>query len=101
MSKSQIAFHPYHIVSPSPWPIVSSFALLALALSSVLMFQGYGLILFLISLFSVIGSMVFWFRDIISEGSYEGCHTLSVQKGLNIGVILFIISEIFFFLSVF
>nr|QTK22322.1 cytochrome c oxidase subunit 3 [Pneumocystis sp. 'macacae'] len=96
-----IAFHPYHMVNPSPWPIVSSFSLLSLALSSVLLFQGYTGLWFVLSLLSVVGSMVFWFRDVIAEGSYEGFHTINVQKGLNIGVLLFIISEIFFFVSIF
>lgn len=40
-------------------------------------------------------------RDIITEGTYLGNHTLEVQKGLTIGVILFIISEVFAFLSIF
>ena len=35
------------------------------------------------------------------ESTYLGCHTLEVQKGLIIGFILFIISEVFAFLSVF
>lgn len=95
--------HPYHMVHPSPWPILSSFSLLSLALSSVLMFQGveYGKLLFVGSFLSVIGSMLFWFRDVISEGSYEGYHTSIVVKGIHIGMILFIISEVFFFLSIF
>ena len=37
--------------------------------------------------------MSLWFRDIIAEGTYLGNHTLAVQKGLNLGVILFIVSE--------
>jgi len=45
--------------------------------------------------------MILWFRDIITEGTYLGHHTIQVQKGLSIGVVLFIISEIFAFLSVF
>lgn len=91
------------MVNPSPWPILSSFSLLSLALSSVLMFQGveYGTILFTGSILSVIGSMLFWFRDVIFEGSYEGFHTRIVVKGIHIGVILFVISEVFFFLSIF
>lgn len=95
--------HPYHMVHPSPWPILSSFALLSLALSSVLMFQSteYGMLLFVGSLLSVLGSLLFWFRDIISEGSYEGSHTSVVVKGIYIGMILFLISEAFFFLSIF
>jgi cytochrome c oxidase subunit 3 len=45
--------------------------------------------------------MSLWFRDVIAEGTYLGHHTLAVQKGINIGVVLFIISEIFFFLAIF
>ena len=44
---------------------------------------------------------ILWFRDIITEATFLGHHTEEVQKGLSIGVILFIISEIFAFLSVF
>ena len=46
-------------------------------------------------------SMGLWFRDIISEGTYLGNHTYAVQRGLNLGVGLFIISEVFFFLAIF
>lgn len=46
-------------------------------------------------------SMSFWFRDIISEGTYLGNHTGAVQKGLTNGVILFIVSEALFFLAIF
>jgi hypothetical protein len=62
-------------------------------------YNGYNLNI--ISLILVISSMSFWFRDIISEGTYLGNHTLSVQKGLNLGVILFIVSEALFFLAIF
>jgi len=43
--------------------------------------------------------MILWFRDIITEGTYLGHHTIQVQKGLTIGVVLFIISEVFAFLK--
>jgi cytochrome c oxidase subunit 3 len=45
--------------------------------------------------------MSLWFRDIVSEGTYLGNHTLAVQKGLNLGVILFIVSEALFFIAIF
>ena len=45
--------------------------------------------------------MSFWWRDVISEGTYLGNHTLAVQKGLNMGVALFIVSEALFFLAIF
>lgn len=55
----------------------------------------------LLALLSLILSMSFWWRDVISEGTYLGNHTLAVQKGLNMGVALFIVSEALFFLAIF
>jgi cytochrome c oxidase subunit 3 len=54
-----------------------------------------------IALILVLLSMFLWFRDVISEGTYLGNHTLAVQRGLNLGIALFIISEVFFFLAIF
>jgi len=55
----------------------------------------------MIALIALILSMSLWFRDIISEGTYLGNHTLAVQKGINMGVGLFIVSEGLFFLAIF
>ena len=54
-----------------------------------------------LALLTLISSMSFWFRDVISEGTYLGNHTLAVQRGLNMGVALFIVSEALFFLAIF
>ena len=43
--------------------------------------------------------MFVWWRDIVREGTYEGRHTVKVQNGIRIGVILFIVSEVMFFLA--
>ncbi len=53
------------------------------------------------AIFSLIFSMSFWWRDVISEGTYLGNHTLAVQRGIVMGVGLFIVSEAFFFLGIF
>ena len=63
--------------------------------------HGYGDFTFLLGLASTGLGMLLWFRDIILEATYLGCHTTQVQKGLTMGVILFIVSEVFAFLSVF
>ena len=95
--------HPYHMVSPSPWPILTSVSLLTLTTSGALSMHVFEsiYIVFFSSLFLLIYSMSLWFRDVISEGTYLGHHTLAVQKGINIGVVLFIVSEVFFFLAIF
>lgn len=59
------------------------------------------LIFFFFALLALITSMSFWFRDVISEATYLGNHTLAVQRGLNMGVALFIVSEALFFLAIF
>ena len=101
--RSNFQDHPFHLVSPSPWPLYTSVSLLNLATSAALSMHNFynGYILNIISLILVISSMSFWFRDVISEGTFLGNHTLAVQKGLNLGVILFIVSEALFFLAIF
>ena len=103
LTRSNFQAHPFHLVSPSPWPIFTCIALLTLTTSGVLTMHnfsnsGYFLILAFIA---VILSMSFWWRDVISEGTYLGNHTLAVQRGLNMGVALFIVSEALFFLAIF
>lgn len=103
LSRSNFQAHPFHLVSPSPWPLYTSLSLLTLTTSGVQTMHGFsnsGNILAL-AFISVVCSMSFWFRDIISEGTYLGNHTLAVQRGLNMGVGLFIVSEAFFFLAIF
>jgi cytochrome c oxidase subunit 3 len=95
--------HPFHLVSPSPWPINTSIALFLLTSSSALSMHGFNYtgILFFIGLILVNYTLALWFRDVIAEGTYKGNHTIAVQKGIAIGIALFIVSEIFFFLAVF
>jgi len=95
--------HPFHLVNPSPWPILSSISLLILTTSTVLFMHNFnnGGYILILAIISVIYSMALWFRDIISEGTYLGNHTFAVQKGLNIGIALFIISEGLFFFAIF
>lgn len=101
--RSQFQAHPFHLVSPSPWPLYTCIALLTLTTSGVLTMHGFSVAAPFLSFafLSLILSMSFWWRDIISEGTYLGNHTLAVQRGLNTGVALFIISEALFFLAIF
>lgn len=103
VNRGAFQFHPYHLVDPSPWPLITSFALLTLTLSAVMYFNGYanGGTLLTLGFFSVLFAMILWFRDVSAEGSFLGHHTFAVQKGLNLGVALFIVSEVFFFISIF
>lgn len=101
--RSQFQAHPFHLVSPSPWPIFTCISLLTLTTTGVLTMHGFNNVEYFLyfALFTLISSMSFWFRDVISEGTYLGNHTLAVQRGLNMGVGLFIVSEGLFFLAIF
>ena len=101
--RSNFQAHPFHLVSPSPWPIYTSIYLMTLTTKVVLSMNWffYAKYILYFDFLGVVSSMSFWFRDVISEGTYLGNHTLAVQKGLNIGVALFIVSEVFFFLAIF
>jgi len=98
-----IQSHPFHLVEPSPWPLASSIALLTTTISGVMYFNNYanGGLLLTLGLIATVTSMFLWFRDIIIEATYQGSHTSKVQQGLTLGFILFVISEVFFFLSLF
>jgi len=101
--RSEFQAHPFHLVSPSPWPIYTCISLLNLTTTGVLTMHGFSNAgIYLAAAFvAVVSSMAFWWRDVISEGTYLGNHTLAVQKGLNMGVAMFIISEALFFLAIF
>jgi hypothetical protein len=89
-------------VEPSPWPLTSSIALLTTTVSAVMYFNNYanGGLFLTLGLIATISSMFLWFRDIIIESTYQGAHTSKVQQGLTLGFILFVISEVFFFISI-
>lgn len=95
--------HPFHLVPTSIWPIFMSGCLYSLTLSTAFTMHVFKNLYFVfyLSLILVIYNMFLWFRDVTAEGTLLGNHTLAVQKGINIGVTLFIISEVFFFLSIF
>jgi cytochrome c oxidase subunit 3 len=103
IKKNQFQAFPYHLVDPSPWPILVAFSVFSMAIGAVMYMHGFsngGLLLNLGFIITVYG-MILWFRDVISEGTLLGFHTKEVKNGLMIGFILFVISEVFAFFSIF
>lgn len=92
-------YHLYHLVDPSIWPFFTSVWAGFLAFGTVLyMHNSIGsvaLVAFAHLLFALTG----WWRDVIIESFFF--HTNVVQKGLRLGFILFIISEVMFFFGFF
>jgi hypothetical protein len=97
--------HPFHIVDPSPWPFIGAFSALFLTLNITFLLHGYTKLAGIHGcwncFYGVLFSMYMWWRNIVHEATFEGQHTKEVQQGLKIGIILFIISEIMFFLVFF
>jgi cytochrome c oxidase subunit 3 len=96
--------HDYHLVNPSPWPLVASISATVMALGGVTWMKGlFGLpkgtsIVFFAGLAGVLYTMFGWWRDVIKEAN-EGDHTPVVSIGLRYGMILFIASEVMFFVA--
>nr|ALO77530.1 cytochrome c oxidase subunit 3 [Ciidae sp. GENSP01] len=93
--------HPFHLVDYSPWPILSSFTMLNLMTGTIYWFHLLNPSLSLISTITMLMIMFQWWRDITREGTLQGLHTFKVTTGLRWGMILFITSEVFFFISFF
>lgn len=95
--------HPYHLVTPSPWPLLASIGAFAITVGGVMymhQFQfGGSLLMFGVVYATSIAAM--WWRDVIREGTFEGAHTRKVQNGLKMGMVLFILSEVMFFFAFF
>jgi cytochrome c oxidase subunit 3 len=95
--------HSFHLVDPSPWPLIAAFSALMLTFGGVLYMHGFigGSFLRDFGLIMILFMMYSWWRDIIREGTVEGQHTYTVQTGLKMGMLLFIVSEIMFFFRFF
>ena len=92
--------HDYHILPPDQWPLIGAFSALALTGGGVMWMHDnpYGKFVFLLGLLGVLVTMFSWWGNVIKE-SHEGHHTPVVQLHLRYGMILFIASEVMFFLA--
>ena len=101
--------HDYHLVNPSPWPLIGSLGAFTLAVGAVLwmnkdaaadfgpiagqpwvMIGGFALVLY---------TMIGWWRDVVRESVVTKEHTPVIKLGLRYGMILFIASEVMFFVA--
>jgi hypothetical protein len=86
LNRSNFQAHPFHLVSPSPWPLYTSISLLSLTTSAVLSFHGFAYAEYnlMLSLTAVILSMSFWWRDVIAEGILNLKSKILYNYNLNI-----------------
>lgn len=94
--------HDYHLVDPSPWPMLISLSALLMFTGLVLSMHKYvaGYVVFGLGLLGVLYVFYVWWKDVIKEGLSDH-HTKIVQKGLRLGMALFIVSELMFFFGFF
>lgn len=95
--------HPYHLVNPSPWPIVTAFSMLTLAVGAALALhkEAFAFLVLGAGFLATATCAFFWWRDVIREGKIDKAHTPAVQRGLRTGMALFITSEVMFFVCFF
>nr|AZL92899.1 cytochrome c oxidase subunit 3 [Parborlasia corrugatus] len=93
--------NPFHLVEYSPWPLVGSVGAFFLTVGLASWFHGYSSIILVLSFSLILLTMLQWWRDVIREGAYQGFHTGQVASGLRWGMILFIVSEVCFFVAFF
>lgn len=105
--------HDYHLLDPSPWPILGALAGFVMAFGLILLMhpnflgpdlqdtiEGLGSLKLLPGIGLILATMFFWWRDVIAE-SHRGDHKPVVQLGLRYGMTLFIASEVMFFAAFF
>ncbi len=98
MAQAHTKNHDYHLVDPSPWPALISLAVFILCLGAIYSMHGgtpYSLIPGFLFVLYCAGM---WWRDVVREAQ-QGDHTRIVQLHHRYGMLLFIASEVMFFVA--
>jgi cytochrome c oxidase subunit III len=97
--------HDYHILPPSPWPLVGSMAALTAAVGGIFAMHAeadkfqWAKYVFGIGFAGILFTFYSWWSDVVKEAEHNGDHTPVVQLHHRYGMILFIASEIMFFVA--
>ena len=103
MAEAHAKNHDYHILNPSPWPLIGAFSAFMMAFGAVFWMKGLtigtlavGPYIFGAGTLGVLYTMLSWWRDVTHEAN-TGDHTRVVQLHHRYGMIMFIASEVMFF----
>ena len=102
MADAHAQHHDYHLVAPSPWPAVGAISVFILAVGLISWLHNMyaaAPAVFGVGIIGVLYTFIGWWRDVIREAQYEGFHTRVVQISHRYGMILFIASEVMFFVA--
>jgi cytochrome c oxidase subunit 3 len=98
--------HDYHLVDPSPWPLIGSLSAFIMAIGAVMTMKGLapaglkiGPLVLGMGLLGVAYTMFAWWADVAREATHDGHHTRVVQMHHRYGMIMFIASEVMFFVA--
>ncbi len=92
---------PYHLVNPSPWPIVGALGGLLVVLGIIFAAHYGNYTTLVVGTLVVLATMFFWWRDVLKESRTPGMHSAVVRLGLRYGMMFFISSEVMFFVAFF
>jgi cytochrome c oxidase subunit 3 len=98
MADAHVKHHDYHLVDPSPWPIIGAVSALALAVAFIAAMHGASYLWVIPGVLGVAYTMIGWWMQVVRE-AHGGDHTRVVQLHLRYGMILFIASEVMFFVA--
>jgi len=98
MADAHAKHHDYHLVDPSPWPAIGAAAAFITAVGAVLWMHGSAPWAMIIGFVGILYTMFMWWRDVIKE-AHKGDHTAVVSLHLRYGMIMFIASEVMFFVA--
>lgn len=101
MNKIIKLYQPFHLVTLRPWPLLTSFRVILILVGSMNWFNNFEIWIIIIGVTFTIICVIQWWRDVIRESKFQGFHTFKVVEGLKLGILLFIISEVFFFIRIF
>lgn len=93
--------HDYHLVPLSPWPLVGAISAFVMALGAIMWMKpltSFGPYVFGAGTLGVLYTMIAWWTDVVHEAE-TGDHTRVVQISHRYGMILFIASEVMFFVA--
>jgi cytochrome c oxidase subunit III len=94
--------HDYHLVEPSPWPALGAVSAFVAAVGGITwmhhLFPAAPYI-FGVGVIGILYTMLGWWTDVAREATHEGFHTRVVQISHRYGMILFIASEVMFFVA--
>ncbi|GJE29072.1 cytochrome c oxidase subunit 3 [Methylobacterium organophilum] len=105
MAEAHAKNHDYHIINPSPWPLIGAFSGFLMAFGAVFWMKSLtlgnlavGPYIFGAGTLGVLYTMLSWWKDVAHEAN-SGDHTRVVQLHHRYGMIMFIASEVMFFVA--